>query len=84
MVRRQTSHTASVYGLHDRGLLAPGRRADINEYALFQSKLQAEAGRPSVDRRRHQAGGVALEEAAGPPALRDLHRQRRKLARIAP
>ncbi|MBL0148432.1 MAG: amidohydrolase family protein [Ideonella sp.] len=30
IVRRQTSHTASVYGLHDRGLLKPGLKADIN------------------------------------------------------
>jgi N-acyl-D-aspartate/D-glutamate deacylase len=30
VVRRQTSDTARVYGLHDRGLLAPGRKADVN------------------------------------------------------
>ncbi|MBL0088154.1 MAG: amidohydrolase family protein [Ideonella sp.] len=30
IVRRQTSHTASVYGLHDRGLLKPGLKADLN------------------------------------------------------
>ena len=30
IVRRQTSHTASVYGLKDRGLLRPGLKADIN------------------------------------------------------
>ena len=30
IVRRQTSHTASVYGLTDRGLLKPGYKADIN------------------------------------------------------
>ncbi|HRD84683.1 MAG TPA: amidohydrolase family protein, partial [Rubrivivax sp.] len=30
IVRRQTSHTASVYGLHDRGRLAPGLLADVN------------------------------------------------------
>jgi N-acyl-D-amino-acid deacylase len=30
IVRRQTSHTASVYGLRDRGVLAPGLKADIN------------------------------------------------------
>ena len=29
-VRQQTSRTASVFGLHDRGLLVPGKRADIN------------------------------------------------------
>jgi len=30
IVRRQTSHTASVYGLHDRGLLRVGLKADLN------------------------------------------------------
>lgn len=30
MVRKLTRDTASVYGLHDRGQLAPGYRADIN------------------------------------------------------
>ena len=29
-VRLQTSRTASVFGLHDRGELVPGKRADIN------------------------------------------------------
>lgn len=30
IVRRQTSHTAGIYGLHDRGLLKPGYKADLN------------------------------------------------------
>ncbi len=30
MVRRQTRETAETFGLHDRGLLRPGMRADIN------------------------------------------------------
>ena len=30
VVRRQTRETAEFYGLHDRGLLAPGMRADVN------------------------------------------------------
>ncbi len=30
MVRRQTSETAALYGLHDRGLLAAGKKADVN------------------------------------------------------
>ena len=29
-VRRLTSDPAGLYGLHDRGVLAPGRRADLN------------------------------------------------------
>lgn len=30
MIQTLTSQTASAYGLHDRGLLAPGYRADVN------------------------------------------------------
>jgi N-acyl-D-aspartate/D-glutamate deacylase len=30
MVRRQTAETAALYGLHDRGILAPGKKADVN------------------------------------------------------
>ncbi|MFL6204630.1 MAG: amidohydrolase family protein [Acidimicrobiales bacterium] len=30
VVHRQTQQTAALFGLHDRGLVAPGRRADLN------------------------------------------------------
>lgn len=30
IVKRQTSETAQFFGLHDRGVLAPGLRADVN------------------------------------------------------
>ncbi|NYT82189.1 amidohydrolase family protein [Alcaligenaceae bacterium] len=30
VIKRQTSDTARVYGLHDRGMLKPGLKADIN------------------------------------------------------
>jgi N-acyl-D-amino-acid deacylase len=30
IVKRQTSQTAALFGLHDRGVIAPGYRADIN------------------------------------------------------
>ncbi len=30
VVKRQTRDTAELYGLHDRGVLAPGMRADLN------------------------------------------------------
>lgn len=30
LVKKQTRDTAQVYGLHDRGLIAPGMKADVN------------------------------------------------------
>ena len=30
IVSRQTQHTAQFYGMHDRGVLAPGMKADVN------------------------------------------------------
>src|SRR2546423_3212116 len=30
LVKRQTSETADFFGLHDRGRLVPGQRADVN------------------------------------------------------
>jgi N-acyl-D-aspartate/D-glutamate deacylase len=30
IIHRQTQQTAHMYGLRDRGVLAPGKRADIN------------------------------------------------------
>ncbi|MCY3793263.1 MAG: amidohydrolase family protein, partial [Gammaproteobacteria bacterium] len=30
LVKKQCAETAALYGLNDRGLLAPGKRADIN------------------------------------------------------
>jgi N-acyl-D-amino-acid deacylase len=30
IVHRQTAQTAALYGLRDRGLIAPGMRADLN------------------------------------------------------
>ena len=38
---RQTSQTAQFYGLNDRGVLAPGYRADVNVLDYEQLKLQA-------------------------------------------
>ncbi|RYX95419.1 MAG: D-aminoacylase [Comamonadaceae bacterium] len=39
MVKKQTLDTASVYGLHDRGLLKEGLRADINLIDFDRLKL---------------------------------------------
>jgi N-acyl-D-aspartate/D-glutamate deacylase len=40
-VHRQTRHTAELYGLHDRGLLAPGMKADVNLIDLDRLALTA-------------------------------------------
>ncbi len=41
VVRRQTRETAELYGLHDRGLLAPGMKADVNVIDLDALALAA-------------------------------------------
>ena len=38
-VARQTSHTAALYGLHDRGIIAPGMKADLNIIDFDRLKL---------------------------------------------
>jgi N-acyl-D-amino-acid deacylase len=40
-VKRQTSETAALYGLGDRGVLAPGKRADVNVIDLERLALTA-------------------------------------------
>jgi len=59
IVRRQTSHTASVYGLHDRGVLAPGRKADVN--VIDYAGLGCDAPRMAYDL---PAGGRRLLQGA--------------------
>jgi N-acyl-D-aspartate/D-glutamate deacylase len=39
-VRRLTSDGAELYGLHDRGVVAPGRRADLNLIDFDRLRLQ--------------------------------------------
>jgi N-acyl-D-aspartate/D-glutamate deacylase len=41
VVRMQTSRTAEVYGFRDRGVLAPGMRADVNVIDLDGLRLHA-------------------------------------------
>ena len=60
IVRRQTSHTAQVYGLHDRGLLKPGLRADLN--LIDYPRLHCEAPTMAYDL---PAGGKRLLQRAG-------------------
>jgi N-acyl-D-aspartate/D-glutamate deacylase len=59
IVRRQTSHTASVYGLHDRGVLAPGKKADVN--VIDYARLGFDAPRMAYDL---PAGGRRLLQGA--------------------
>lgn len=40
LVHRQTRQTASMYGLNDRGLLAPGMRADVNVIDLDELSVE--------------------------------------------
>ena len=59
LIRRQTSDTARVVGLHDRGVIAPGLRADLN--VIDYDKLALE--RP-VMRFDLPAGGRRLLQGA--------------------
>jgi N-acyl-D-amino-acid deacylase len=81
-VKLQTRGTASAYGLNDRGLLAPGMRADINVIDLENLHLHAPeavhdlpaAGRRLVQRvdgykATLQAGQVTYEDGVATGAL---------------
>ncbi len=68
IVHRQTQQTARTFGLHDRGVLAPGMRADVNVIDL--DRLTVDAPRmahdlPSGARRfvQQAAGYVATVQA---------------------
>ncbi len=41
VVRAQTANTAALFGLHDRGVLAPGRKADLNVIDLDDLRIHA-------------------------------------------
>jgi N-acyl-D-amino-acid deacylase len=41
VIRKQTSEPAEIYAFHDRGVLAPGRKADINIIDLDALELHA-------------------------------------------
>ncbi len=59
IVRRQTSHTAAVYGLQDRGLLRAGYKADIN--LIDYARLSCDAPYMAYDL---PAGGKRLLQKA--------------------
>ena len=75
LVKKQTLDTAAVYGLHDRGVLAPGKRADINLIdfaALDLLPPQVVYDLPTGGRRLLQrACGYRHTFVAGTEVLRD-------------
>jgi N-acyl-D-aspartate/D-glutamate deacylase len=61
VVRRQTRDTAALYGLHDRGVLAPGYLADVNVIDYEALSL----GRPEVVYDLPAGGRRLLQAASG-------------------
>ena len=74
-VRMQTSRTAEVYGMTDRGVLAPGKRADVNLIDLDALTLHAPEmvhDLPAGGRRLVQrADGYRMTLVAGEPTFVD-------------
>jgi N-acyl-D-aspartate/D-glutamate deacylase len=74
-VHLQTARTASVYGMHDRGTLAPGMRADVNLIDLGALALHAPQmvfDLPAGGRRLVQrADGYRMTLVAGEPTFVD-------------
>lgn len=70
LVHKQTRHTAQIYGLHDRGVLAPGHRADVNVLDFDALGIEAPkmvwdlpaGGRRLVQRARGYTATVAAGE----------------------
>lgn len=60
-VKRQSHDTAQLYGLHDRGLIAPGRLADINVIDLEKVQL----GKPWLAFDLPAGGKRLLQKAVG-------------------
>jgi N-acyl-D-aspartate/D-glutamate deacylase len=75
VVKQQTGETAAFYGLNDRGVLAPGRKADINVIDLERLTLRAPVmvrDLPAGGRRLVQkAEGYAATIVAGEPVFMD-------------
>ncbi len=61
VVKKQTSDTARLYGLNDRGVLAPGYRADIN--VIDHAELALEA--PEMVHDLPAGGGRFIQKARG-------------------
>jgi N-acyl-D-aspartate/D-glutamate deacylase len=75
MIRKQTSFTAGLVGLHDRGTIAPGYRADLNVIDYDRLKLrspQIAHDLPTGGRRLIQrAEGYSATIVAGEITYRD-------------
>lgn len=75
LVKKLAHDTASFYGLHDRGMIAPGLRADINVIdpgRLGMSKPYLVADLPGGSRRFHQdSRGYVRTIVAGVVTRRD-------------
>ena len=75
VVKRQTRDTAELYGLRDRGLLAPGMKADLNLIDLDSLRLHAPEIRfdlPAEGRRLYQtADGYRANLVSGRVILED-------------
>ncbi|MGC4252209.1 MAG: amidohydrolase family protein [Sphingobium sp.] len=61
LIKRQTSDTARAVGLWDRGVIAPGMKADINIFDLDQLSLKA----PEMRHDLPAGGKRLLQKAAG-------------------
>jgi N-acyl-D-aspartate/D-glutamate deacylase len=61
LVKRQTHDTASLVGLTDRGVIAPGKKADLNVIDLGRLGLEA----PVVTRDLPAGGARLLQRARG-------------------
>ena len=61
VVRKMTSEPAALFGLHDRGVIEPGRRADLNVVDLERLQL----GRPWLARDVPPDGVRLLQDAKG-------------------
>jgi N-acyl-D-aspartate/D-glutamate deacylase len=75
IVQRQCADTAALVGLHDRGVLAPGKRADINVVdfdALAVSAPEMLSDLPAGGKRLVQrATGYRATLVAGEVVMRD-------------
>lgn len=61
VIRKQTSEPAEIYSFHDRGVLAPGRKADINVIDLTRLELHA----PYTEHDLPLGGARVLQKADG-------------------